>query len=140
VYIGKHEYPLKPVQDSDNDTAHLNETADKIIRFGHSTSGHEYVVDQILTNKQGVTFEVFKDKVVEEPVEDEEGKKVSFEIDLNPPHILIKEVVREPKMHYYRVPKLGSYLAIRLEYGSCLSVESLEAGIDNMQDVMKQRD
>jgi hypothetical protein len=90
-------------------------------------------------NKQGVTFDVFKDKVVEEPVEDEEGIKIPIVVDHDPNHILIKEVVREPKMHYFKVPKLGSYLAIRLDYGSCLSVDSLEAGIEDMLDVVKRR-
>lgn len=31
-------------------------------------------------------------------------------------HMYVPEVVREPKMHFYRVPRLGSYLAIPLEY------------------------
>jgi hypothetical protein len=29
---------------------------------------------------------------------------------------LVEEVVRDPKIHYYMVPRLGSYLAVRLEY------------------------
>jgi hypothetical protein len=36
---------LKHVEDSDNDSAHLNETAEKIIKFGYATKGHEYIVD-----------------------------------------------------------------------------------------------
>jgi hypothetical protein len=78
VYIGKHVYPLKHVKDEDNDTAHLNETADKIIKFAYATKGHEYIAEEIMFNKQGVTFDIFKDKVVEDPVdmpEDQEGVK-----------------------------------------------------------------
>jgi len=36
-------------------------------------------------------------------------------------HIYVPEVVREPKMHFYKVPRLGAFLAIPLEYKSCLS-------------------
>ena len=38
------------------------------------------------------------------------------EKEVLPKHILIPEVVREPRIHYYDVPKLGSYLTIKLEY------------------------
>jgi hypothetical protein len=69
---------------------------------------------------------------------DEEGTKAP-EVDTDPTHVLIKEVVREPRMHYYRVPKLGSYLAIKLEYGSCLSVSSYEAGVEDWVEVLKLR-
>ena len=48
-----------------------------------------------------------------------------------PKHILIEEVVREPKMHFYKVPKLGSYLAIKLEYNSCLFEEAFDAAVAN---------
>ena len=43
--------------------------------------------------------------------------------------MLVKEVVREPRIHFFKVPKLGSYLAIRLEYNSCLLVESYNDGV-----------
>lgn len=42
-----------------------------------------------------------------------------------PKSVYVKEVVREPRMHFYKVPRLGSYLAIKLEYDSCLFEESL---------------
>lgn len=44
-------------------------------------------------------------------------------------HVLVSEVVREPRIHFFKVPKLGSYLAIRLDYKSCLSVEAYNDGI-----------
>lgn len=46
-------------------------------------------------------------------------------------HIIVPEVVKEPKMHYYRVPKLGSYLAIKLEYDSCLFEYAFDEAIEN---------
>ena len=44
-------------------------------------------------------------------------------------HIYVPEVVREPKMHFYKVPRLGAFLAIPLEYKSCLSQKSLDQSI-----------
>lgn len=41
-------------------------------------------------------------------------------------HIYVPEVVREKKMHFYRVPRLGAFLAIPLEYNSCLTEKALD--------------
>ncbi len=46
-----------------------------------------------------------------------------------PRFVLVPEVVREPRMHFFRVPRLGSYLAIRLEFQSCLFEEAFDAGL-----------
>lgn len=43
--------------------------------------------------------------------------------------MIVDECVREPGLHYYDVPKLGSYLAIKLEYESCLSEEAFDAAV-----------
>ena len=38
-------------------------------------------------------------------------------------------------MFYYQVPRLGSYLAIKLEYNSCLSEASYDAAVENYKEV-----
>jgi hypothetical protein len=38
-------------------------------------------------------------------------------------------------MHYYAVPRLGSYLAIRLEYESCLFEESLAVAVADYSEM-----
>jgi len=58
-----------------------------------------------------------------------------------PRHILVPEVVREPRMHFFKVPRLGSYLAIRLEYESCLFEDSFDLGLTDylsMRERQKQ--
>jgi hypothetical protein len=52
---------------------------------------------------------------------------------------LIPEVVREPRIHYYDVPKLGSYLTIKLEYQSCLSEEAFDASLQDYIEVEQKR-
>jgi len=49
--------------------------------------------------------------------------------------MIIPEVVKESRMHFFRVPKLGSYMAIRLEYESCLFEEALDAGVADQINV-----
>lgn len=66
---------------------------------------------------------------------DEEGKVIEkTELD----HILVKEVVREPRIHFFKVPKLGSYLAVRLEYQSCLSVEAYNDGVKDALSIRER--
>lgn len=68
VYIGKLVSPKRPISDEDDELAHIDEEAAKIIHFLHATEGHEYLVDKVLRQEQGLTFDVFKE---DEPVEEE---------------------------------------------------------------------
>ena len=92
------------------------------------------MVDQILTKDQGLTFDVFKDPEVEEAAEEKKEEEEDV-----PRHILIPEVVRDNRIHFYKVPRLGSYLAIKLEYRSCLSTTSYDAGLKDYNLVKEKR-
>lgn len=64
------------------------------------------MVDKILKQEQGLTFDVFKDKepTQQDEEQNEEGdaeKKPKEEEEKLPQYIFVKEVVREPRMHYY---------------------------------------
>ena len=52
---------------------------------------------------------------------------------------MIPEVVREPRIHYYDVPKLGYYLNIKLEYQSCLSEDEFDAALQDYIEVEQKR-
>jgi hypothetical protein len=101
------------------------------------------MVDKVLKMEEGLTFDVFKDEEpVEEqpPVEEEENedgvpKRPKTPEEKFPRHVFIKEVVREPRMHFYKVPRLGSYLAIRLEFASCINEAAFEAAVTDYTDV-----
>jgi hypothetical protein len=51
VYIGKLVQPKKEIGLEDDDRAHIDEDAPKIIQFLNATAGHEYLTKEIL--KQG---------------------------------------------------------------------------------------
>jgi hypothetical protein len=86
------------------------------------------LVDQVLKQEQGVTYARLFSQATNPAGE------VTNPEDM-PKHIVIPEVVREPQMHYYRVPKLGSYMAIKLEYNSCLFEEAYDDAIENYNAV-----
>ena len=66
VYIGKLVSPKKTIKDSDDDNAHVDETSEKIIQFSHADEDHQFLVDEVLRKGNGLTFDVFEDKVDEE--------------------------------------------------------------------------
>ena len=43
-------------------------------------------------------------------------------------------------MHYYEVPRLGSYLAIRLEYNSCLYEGAFDKGMKDYKVINEFND
>lgn len=45
VYIGKLVAPKKSISDEDDDRAHMDEEAQKIIHFLNASGGHEFMVD-----------------------------------------------------------------------------------------------
>ena len=53
-------------------------------------------------------------------------------------HIYVPDVVREPQMHFYRVPRLGAFVAVPLEYNSCLFEKALDQSITDYQNYLKQ--
>jgi len=75
----------------------------------------------------------------EEGEEGEEGapKKKAEQDDILTSfrHIYVKEVVREPKMHFYKVPRLGAFMAVPLVYNSCLTEEALDNAVADFIDV-----
>jgi len=82
VYIGKLVTPIKPIKEGDNDKAHIDRDAEKIIRFCNADKDHQYIVDKTLSADKGLTFDAFKDpepSEAKEPVEpelDEEGNPI----------------------------------------------------------------
>ncbi len=139
VYIGKMVQPKKPINDRDDDQAHIDSSATPNIHFCYANPEHKFLIDKVLQPGKGVTYEVFNETPVEEeaaavePELDEEGNPIPAPPkdpeEKLPKFLIVSEVVKEPNIHFFKVPRLGSYMAIRLEYESCLFEEALEAGV-----------
>lgn len=115
VYVGKLEHPRITIEDKDNDRAHIDREAPKVIKYKYaSPKDQEYMVGKILKPGQGLShnaFQVHEDKPAPEggePVPEgeggEDGEKAK-PVDNGPPkdelmdlqfHIFVPEVVREP--------------------------------------------
>ena len=90
-----------------------------------------------------MSHEVFKEPEDEGAAEgegsggEEEDVKSSKEKDIIDTfkHTFVPEVVREPKMHFQKVPRLGCFMAVPLVYNSCLFNAALEEAVEDYQVV-----
>lgn len=119
VYIGLMDFPTKEIDELDEDeNAHLDLTQ-KLITYIGSSKGHEFMKNKRLGLEQGITFEVFKP-----------GQEVDGEIKPPAEFFFVKDVVKEPRMVFFRIPKLGCFLAIPLVWNSSLSEQAFDAGVE----------
>lgn len=49
-------------------------------------------------------------------------------------------MVREPRIKFYRVPKLGSFMAIPLVYNSCLFEDALDRAVADYLECVRRRE
>ena len=164
VYIGRLEKPRKNIGENDDDRAHVDrsEGVQKLIRFMYTSKGHEFMKGKVLKSESGIAHNVFKQGALggaaegeanpDEPAEGEEGEgEASKAKSLNATyaaddvlatfkHLYVPQVVREPRIHFYRVPRLGSYMAVPFEYNSCLSAKALEEAVADIQNLHKARE
>ena len=123
----------------------MDESVAQIIRYISATPDHQYLVGKTLKLTEGITPEVFvapeaaqpsgdvpPDEPPKEPAAEakegegeakKEGTADSMRVVYRP------EVTREPRMKFFKVPRLGCYLAVSLVYSSCLSTEALDSAL-----------
>ncbi|CAN0031897.1 unnamed protein product, partial [Scytosiphon promiscuus] len=76
--------------------------------------------------EEGVTFNLWKkteQPPPAEPVFDEDGELIPDENEpelIPPEHVVVDNVVRDPRVKFFGIPKLGAYLALPITYGSWL--------------------
>lgn len=88
------------------------------------------IVGKTLKPGEGVTHDVFKEEIGAANDDLRDASEAGTLLD-DFKHLYIKEVIREPRMHYWKVPRLGSYLAIPMVVKSTLSVETLQKAYED---------
>lgn len=144
VYVAKLVQEKNEIEEDDDDTAHINEQAPLLLDIYHaSPKGFEFVLRKTIKETEGVSHEVFKedeppaDGQVPTPPEGEgEGDAAEKEPEvIKPQHFVIDEVVRDKRIKFFKVPRLGSLLCTRLKYESCLSEQALDEAVQDVYDV-----
>ncbi len=73
-------------------------------------------------------------------MKEEAAQRPDVDPDLALKHIYIKEVVREPRMSFYKVPRLGAFLAVPIVYNSCLTPDALENAIQDYYETQVRKE
>ena len=135
---------MKPINDDDDDTAHIDTEAPLVLKFKNANEDHEsFMVGAVLTNDKGIAHQLFTEGEEEAPAEaeEEEGeegvKNTPDQTDiLNTSKFkFVSEVVEESKIHFWKVPRLGSFMAIPLVYNSCLFESALDKAIEDWTEI-----
>jgi len=139
VYISVLDRKRKEVSEDDDERAHLSNEI--VIRYVNFCEDHNFLKNKHIENGEGITYDLFKPKeenaeanlensdITGEDLDAEGAVRIRPEKEYIPNHLLIDEVVRNPKMKFFREPKLGCYLAVDLSYKSSLSTVSLDSSI-----------
>ena len=97
------------------------------------------MIGEVLSHRKGVTHDVFNFEP-DAPVDVAEGEVVEEKDIIDSfKHVYVKEVVREKRMNFTRVPRLGSYMAIPLIYKSCLFDEALEDAVKDFHEITAKK-
>lgn len=136
-YVGLLEKLKRAVTDMDDEKAHIDEEAPLALRYITASNNSGFMVGQILKEEEGqATWSVWKEEEEEEPQDDEDQtqvKKPRLKI------AFVEDVVNDPRIKFFDVPKLGSYLAAPVTYASCLFESSFDAGVEDFLDCKKKR-
>lgn len=143
VYVGNLEYKKRQIdlERNDDEVAHLVLEEAKAIQYiGYIDGVPNSKIAQrakkwVLHEGKGVTYKVFEaeaaqtDKQPDDPANGDENEK---EPQLR--SLYIADVVTEPNMHFFEIPRLGSYLAVPLIIKSYLNIESFDSAIVKLKE------
>lgn len=107
----------------------------EVLKFKWARGDHaEAVVGTDLPPEQGIAHQALADELT---TANEDLEAVKDDLTHYYKHIYVKEVVREPKMHFWKVPRLGAFMAVPLVYNSALSEESFQRAYDDFNKYME---
>jgi hypothetical protein len=131
VYIGELEPELLPIDDNADETAHLDLNNLEVIKFKFANEDHRVLLtNKVLRETEGVAHDVFSEEftTANQEYEEQAGREPVADYK----YVYVPEVVREPRMHYWIVPRLGSFMAVPLVYKSCLNIDSFDRAVDDI--------
>lgn len=118
-YIGKVVTPIKrDLPEDATDESHIFETGEtnpetgkpveKQITWLKATDDHKFMENQVLYQQEGITYNLFRPAC--------EEKYLTKATEELPAYLMIENVVSQKDIRFFKVPRLGSYLSIKLEY------------------------
>ena len=152
VYISKYDLKRKyPIEPDADENGHIDPSNTNVLQYVHWCNDHAFLEHQFLPPGEGITYKLIgkgegdeeegegenQEEKKEEPEEgdEEEGEKKEKEPKEEIlKHIIVEEVVNEPKMKFFREPRLGCYYAIDIRYKGSMQYSSLLSAIENYKE------
>ena len=152
VYVSKYalkrKYPIDPDAD---ENGHIDPSNTYVLQYVNWCNDHAFLEHKFLPPGEGITYKLIGkgegdeeegegENQEEKKDENEEGDEEDGEKKEKEPkeeilkHIIVDEVVNEPKMKFFREPRLGCYYAIDIRYQGSMQYSSLLSAIENYQD------
>ena len=104
------------IEEDDDETAHIDDKSSRHLDIIHvSPKGYEFALRKTIEVNEGVSHDVFEIKEEKHTTDEEhaEGEGEPEKVEKAKPHsnyFMIDEVVREKRIKFFRVPRLGSLL------------------------------
>ena len=136
IYIAQYEYPIQQPDENavDDYASHLDINRPQLLQYigGDNKSSHQ-LLGQSLPNDIGVTYDLFKPPGGgdEAPVDENDDADVDAKKEN---WVYIPDVVVEPKVHYFQIPRLGSYLSVPIFVNSYLSENTFDDALKKTKE------
>lgn len=138
-YIGKLEKVKREISLLDNEKAHIDEDAPLVIRYIAASKGSEFMIDKTLNETEGeATYSIWKEDEI--PADESEEDRLIRESQKEKlKTVSVDDVVNDPRIKFFDVPKLGAYFAVPLSFNSCLFESSFDAGVEDALECRRLR-
>ncbi|TYZ66109.1 hypothetical protein PybrP1_003260 [[Pythium] brassicae (nom. inval.)] len=92
----------------------------ELVHWVASSRANSVTLDKFVSEEHGVTFDVFKEVGDSAAAVDGDGNPLPPAV---PKYVHVENVLREPRVKFFHVPKLGAYLTKGLQYHSFLHAD-----------------
>lgn len=155
VYIVIYDLKRKSVTEDDDEFGHIHPSNSKVLRYIGWCKDHSFLHGKNLENNTGVTYDLILPKtVLVDPNQNQDNQENKTEqpqdvskqqkdipvdnITLN--HLLIEDVILDPRMFFFREPRLGCYLALDITYQTSMKHESLLSAIQATKEYLENKE
>ena len=140
VYIAKLVQEKNEIEEDDDDRAHFKEEGALYLDIYHSSpEDFKFLERKTIAATEGIVHDIFNEDEAPQantPEPQTEGEGEGEEREPPKPHnVLVEEIVREPRLKFFKVPRLGNLFCVRLSYESCLFEEALDEAVKDVYDV-----
>jgi len=155
VYIAIVEQRKKPITDESDDKGHIDPSEPMVMRYIGADDEHKYMLGQTIKIDESFTYQWFTNTSTkanienpegenkEEVKEEVEGQVIGEPVEKEEKMLQIRvlsDVLKEPNLKYFKVPRLGCYMAMLMTRKVYLTEELLNTAYAAYADIIKRKE